>query len=46
MLAQHAIRLPKQMLQCVVVCYDKEFRAPFMMVTPPMLDGFANGQSF
>jgi hypothetical protein len=31
------------MSQCVVVCYDKELRAPFK-AAPPMLDGFAYGQ--
>jgi hypothetical protein len=31
--------------QCVLDCYDKELTTPFK-VTPPMLDGFAYGQSF
>jgi hypothetical protein len=44
-LVHHVVWLPKQMSQCVVVYYDKELRASFK-VTPPMLDGFAYGQSF
>jgi acyl-CoA thioesterase FadM len=32
------------MSKCVVVCYDKELRAPFK-VTPPVLDCFAYGRS-
>jgi hypothetical protein len=37
--------LPEQMSQGVVVCYDKELKAPFL-VAPLMLDGFAYGQIF
>jgi hypothetical protein len=37
------VRLPEQVLQCVVVCYDKELRAT-CKVTPPMLYRFAYGR--
>jgi hypothetical protein len=43
-LAKLVVRLPEQMSQCVVVCYDKELRAPFK-ITPPMLPRLIYGQS-
>jgi hypothetical protein len=44
-LVKAVVRLHEHMSHCLAVCYDTELRANFN-VTPPILNRFANGQSF
>jgi hypothetical protein len=44
---QPLVRLHERVLQCIVVYYEKELRAPIKVVTPLMpINRLANGQRF